>query len=305
MSVSITTLIEKYSMDGILLDEYNAFKRTIQTSNSENRFYVYFLTFPNGIPFYVGKGSGFRAWDHLAEFVSKNTTNKLKHDFIQHCLDETGDLPIIFLYEKGLTESDALTLEKQLIDEYGRIGIDSNGILTNRMPGGILENYSRELQSVAGSIGGNATKLNKSGIFSATYDRSSQTKKNWENCLYDHIDFTERGSKCGKNTRDLELGIFRKDLQHLRSDWAKLGAEALNASGNRSGCCSPDWLKIEGNRIKLSESMKKHREKFSLIAKKLGSLPWWTNGIVNKRSDACPGEDFYRGMTKKRKNSNK
>lgn len=47
-------------------------------------------------------------------------------------------------------------------------------------------------------------------------------------------------------------------------------------------------------------TMTNHPEIHKLGGHIVGSLPWWTNGIVNKKSVECPGEGFYRGQTRKR-----
>jgi len=45
--------------------------------------------------------------------------------------------------------------------------------------------------------------------------------------------------------------------------------------------------KDEINKIKLSEAGKKGAN--------LSAKPWWTNGIKNKRSINCPGDDWHKG----------
>lgn len=48
-------------------------------------------------------------------------------------------------------------------------------------------------------------------------------------------------------------------------------------------------------------TMRDHPEIHKLGGHIVGSLPWWTNGRVNKKSIECPGEGFYRGKTQKHK----
>ena len=48
----------------------------------------------------------------------------------------------------------------------------------------------------------------------------------------------------------------------------------------------------------------KHKSASSKGGKKTGKLPLWTNGFINKKGYECPGEGFFRGVTKKKRNSN-
>ena len=75
-------------------------------SNSDSsRFYVYLHSKPSGEIFYVGKGTGKRAW-------SRNLRNR----HWRHIVDCHGFVVKIHTY--GLTESQAFELEKQLIKSY-------------------------------------------------------------------------------------------------------------------------------------------------------------------------------------------
>ena len=80
-------------------------------------------------------------------------------------------------------------------------------------------------------------------------------------------------------------------MQHLRTEWAKIGAKALNESGNRSGICSKVWR--ENNPEKTFQSCSNGGKKGGKIC---GSMLWWNNGTINKKDFTCPGEDWKRGM---------
>lgn len=71
-----------------------------------------------GTPYYVGKGSGFRA------FATQNRTTPLPPN--RHC--------VLFIKE-GLTEAEAFDMEIALITWYGRIDL-ATGCLLNKTPGG-------------------------------------------------------------------------------------------------------------------------------------------------------------------------
>lgn len=114
------------------------------------KYYVYLYKDPvNNQPFYIGKGSGNRYLDHL---------NK-PYQSVKRCQDKIKSIkakglePVIEFVKKELTEQDAYHLEDSLIREYGRKGIDNNGILMNICLGvmpplykndAIIESYYQE-----------------------------------------------------------------------------------------------------------------------------------------------------------------
>ena len=142
--------------------------------------------------------------------------------------------------------------------------------------------------SIGGKIGGYNTKNNKLGIFSDSYDRGKQTKKNHELGLYDNVDYVKNGSLGGKQLIDNKIGIFEPDLQYKRTEWAKNAASKVI---NRGGYCSKSW------RDKHEEQQKINCSNGGKIGgKKVGSMYWWNNGIVNKKSHEQPSDEYVRGM---------
>lgn len=99
--------------------------------------------------------------------------------------------------------------------------------------------------------------------------------------------FKIAGSKGGRSTKNNKSGIFNEDLQHMRSDWAKLAASKVV---NRGGYCKEGYINLEG----CSNAGK-------IGGKITGAMPWWTDGVINTRSYTCPGNKWRRGMTKKKK----
>lgn len=98
-----------------------------------NFFYVYAIKDPRSKQpkaFYVGKGTGSRAFDHL---VTPDSTKKYKR--IKEIV-ESGQMPIIEILVDDLTESQALKIEAELISAFGTE--ETGGILTNTVvPSGL------------------------------------------------------------------------------------------------------------------------------------------------------------------------
>lgn len=99
-------------------------------------FYIYAYINPiTNTPFYIGKGSGSRLYHHLNEASSKKE-NKEKWQIIND-LKTAGYSPLIVVLEDGIdNELMAFNREDFFILKYGRKGIDTNGILTNKTIGG-------------------------------------------------------------------------------------------------------------------------------------------------------------------------
>lgn len=86
---------------------------------SDAKYYVYaYLREHSLTPYYIGKGSGDRAWVKNAKEIGKPT-----------------DSARIIIVEKNLTEIGALAIERRLIKWYGRKDLGT-GILRNQTDGG-------------------------------------------------------------------------------------------------------------------------------------------------------------------------
>lgn len=97
-------------------------------------FYCYILCYPDGTPFYVGKGKGFRLFNHETKHSLKNNPNKLLVNVIKKILNSNSKLTYT-IEEYFNNESEAYSFEETLIQKYGRRDINT-GILCNLDNGG-------------------------------------------------------------------------------------------------------------------------------------------------------------------------
>lgn len=96
-------------------------------------YYVYALKDPRtspAQPFYIGKGTGSRAYDHL---ITPDVT--LKYKRIQ-AIVAAGLKPLVDILVEDLTEAQALRIESELISAFGTTA--TGGLLTNSVvPAGL------------------------------------------------------------------------------------------------------------------------------------------------------------------------
>ena len=102
--------------------------------NIEQRFYTYTYNYPNGTPFYVGKGTGKRLIKHMWDAKAGRNTDKFQIRVIRKLL-ENGEEPIIQKIIDNVDEEFAFLVEQEFISKYGK-RTDGTGILTNNTDGG-------------------------------------------------------------------------------------------------------------------------------------------------------------------------
>ena len=269
----------KYNDNDIVVSEYLEFKKRIRQLNPNTPYYVYSLCYPDGNPFYIGKGKNRRAFDHL---LSSNVSDAIKS--VIPTLN--GEAPIVHIIKDNLTEQQALDLEEENIIRYGRQRFEG-GQLVNIMPSGNITLH--DVHSETGKLGGQTTRSNNLGIFSPTYDRSAQSKLNHAMGLLDHVDYVAAGTKGGATSASTKVGIHNPEYAHMRTKWASDAAKQVK---NRGGCCTKEWQ--EANKDRQRENASKAGKAGGKIT---GNTFWWTDGVDNKRSLYSPGENWTRGMS--------
>lgn len=113
-----------------------------------NPYYVYALKDPRSspaLPFYIGKGTGNRAWDHTLR-VDQTPKGRRIAD-----IQAVGQVVITTVLANDLTEVQALKLEAELIAAFGTVA--NGGMLTNSiLPSGQIFKPRKDLVVPSGAV---------------------------------------------------------------------------------------------------------------------------------------------------------
>jgi hypothetical protein len=154
-----------------------------------NSFYTYTYSYPDGTPFYVGKGKGRRINAHLCDAKAGRKLNSFNIRVIRKLL-ENGELPIIKKIVDDVDEEFAFLVEEEFIAKYGR-RIDGTGILTNNTLGGEGTSGAKGIKRTQEQI--ESMRLRSTGV-----KQSEQTKLKRKEKLTGYIHKKVECPKCGK-----------------------------------------------------------------------------------------------------------
>lgn len=158
-----------------------------------NLYYVYMLLDPRKfyLPYYVGKGKGFRAMSHLSP-TEGGGKNRMKRGVTSR-IRRAGFEPKVVFVRTDMNESEAIELEIELIHRFGRRDIKT-GILTNMTDGG---------EGLSGYVFTESHKQNLSNSLKGQV-RSTETRA--------LISSNRRGSKASAETKE-KMSRTRKGKQ--------------------------------------------------------------------------------------------
>jgi uncharacterized protein len=191
---------------------------------SETSFYVYALKDPRADParpFYVGKGTGTRAYDHLIK-PDESRRGRVIREIVA-----AGYQVVVTKIVDGLSEIQAMRVEAELIAGFGTI--DTGGLLTNTVvPTGIAKKSRRSVVVPAGTkekaqLGLQLLKdavmefalANASGISNADTASLLGLRSDYGGGSKDYLSYSVIGllMRDGKLRRD---GVSRKHVANVR-----------------------------------------------------------------------------------------
>lgn len=162
--------------------------------NTPIDFYVYLYLREDGSPYYVGKGTGNRAW------------KRNKFEFINPKNER------IMIVAHRLSEEEAFILEMKLISEYGRKD-NETGILRNKTDGGegvsgrLSQSKGKTLEEIHGDAKASEIKTRLKKSLNTT--KTKQLKSSITSNLWQNPEYIEK-QKIAKNDPEYKKSVGEK-----------------------------------------------------------------------------------------------
>ena len=158
------------------------------------------------------------------------------------------------------------------------------------------------ITSNAGKIGGKITKDNNLGIFSYSWDRSAETTRRHRVGII--VPYLKNNSELASHLGKLSVlsghGIHSPNWDRAtvnKEHWESMPDDeyARRSEINRINAVSGGQISKELGTNFSSWDKEKHLAACSAGGKVSGKMLHWTNGVINRKSNDCPGEGWYRG----------
>ncbi len=213
------------------------------------QYYVYkLINSLDNQPFYVGKGSGSRMYQHAREATRDSYPNKRSvHSKIINILNNGGKV----LYEKDVcsSEQEAFEEEKRLIALYGRrdLGVGPLRNLTDGGEGTANTNPESIARRAAKHLGAKRSEVAKENMRQAQYKIKQDLKEqfNGKACspeTAEKMSKARKGKPWSENAREVKRNkptakpilVYKKDTGELVGEWCSSNecARDLNLDGS-------------------------------------------------------------------------